>query len=75
MMRCNRAANYWYKEGKRYVVADIISGDTPSPFPATGKNIEFLNDDDILAMGTSIRVVQGAKVYMAKDDNGTFVEQ
>jgi len=29
MMRCNGVSNYWYKEGKRYVVADIISGDTP----------------------------------------------
>lgn len=75
MMRCNGVSNYWYKEGKRYVVADIISGDTPSPFPATGENIDLLNDDDILAMGSSIYVVQGAKVYMAKDDNGTFVEQ
>ena len=75
MMRCNGVSNFWYKEGKRYVVADITTGETPSPFPATGENIEFLNDDDVLAMGTSIYVVQGAKVYMAKDDNGTFVEQ
>lgn len=57
------------------MVAEIISGDTPSPFPATGENIDLLNDDDILAMGSSIYVVQSAKVYMAKDDNGTFVEQ
>ena len=57
------------------MVADIISGDTPSTFPATGENIDLLNDDDILAMGSRIYVVQGAKVYMAKDDNGTFVEQ
>ncbi len=57
------------------MVADIISGDTPSSFPATGENIDLLNDDDVLAMGTRIYVVQSAKVYMAKDDDGTFVEQ
>ena len=75
MMRCNGVSNYWYSEGKRYVVADITSGDEPSPFPATGEDVEFLNNDDTLAMGTTIYVVDGAKVYMAKDDNGTFVEQ
>ena len=75
VMRCNGVSNYWYKEGVKYAVADITSGEVPSPFPSTGENIEFLEDDTVLAMGTTIHVVQSAKVYMAKDDEGTFVEQ
>jgi len=75
MMRCNGVSNFWYKDGVKYAVADITSGEVPSPFPTTGENIEFLEDDTRLAMGSTVYVVQGAKVYMAKDDNGTFVEQ
>ena len=75
MLRCNKVNNFWYSEGKRYVVADVITGDTPESFPADGTDIENLSENDILAMGTTIRVVQSAKVYMAKDDSGTFVEQ
>ncbi len=74
MMRCNGVSNYWYKNGKRYVVADIISGDLPSTFPVDGSDIEFLDENDKLAMGTTIYVVDSGKVYMAKSD-GSFVEQ
>lgn len=75
MMRCNDQKHYWYKNGYRYVVADITSGDLPATFPTDGTDIEGLSENDILAMGTTIYVVQSATVYMAKDDEGTFVEQ
>jgi len=75
MMRCNGVSDSWYKDGHRYVVADITSGDVPDVFPADGTNIERLSENDKLAMGTTIYVVDTATVYMAKDDEGTFKEQ
>lgn len=75
MMRCNSISSFWHSNGKKYVVADITSGDVPGTFPVDGTNIENLSADDKLAMGTTIYVVQNATVYMAKDDNGTFVAQ
>lgn len=48
------------------MVADIISGDTPSPFPATGENIDLLNDNDILAMGVQYLCGTGRKSLYGK---------
>jgi hypothetical protein len=75
MMRCNGVNNYWYSGGHRYVVADITAGDVPGSFPVDGTDVDGLSSNDKLAMGTTIYVVQSATVYMAKDDEGTFVAQ
>ena len=73
-MRCNGESNHWFKDGYRYVVADIVADTTPSPFPTDGTNIDGLSATDKLAIGTTIYVVQTGTLYMAKSD-GTFVEQ
>lgn len=73
-MRCNSISNYWYKNGFRYVVADINADTVPSPFPTDGTDIEGLSANDKLAQGTIIYVISSATLYMAKMD-GTFVEQ
>lgn len=57
------------------MVADITAGDVPGSFPVDGTNVDGLSSNDKLAMGTTIYVVQSATVYMAKDDEGTFVAQ
>ena len=73
-MRCNSISNFWYKDGYRYVVADINADTAPSPFPTDGADIEGLSEKDKLAQGTTIYVIATATLYMAKSD-GTFVEQ
>ena len=75
MLRCNGVTDSWYKDGYRYVVADIVAGDTPEKFPADGTDIDRLSATDKLAMGTTIYVVDTATKYMAKDDKGTFKAQ
>lgn len=57
------------------MVADITAGDVPGSFPVDGTDVDGLSSNDKLAMGTTIYVVQSATVYMAKDDEGTFVAQ
>ena len=59
---------------EKVVIADIVSSNVPEAFPLDGENIRRLTKQHVLYPGSTIYVVNGAKLYMM-DEEKNWVEQ
>ena len=66
-----KSDTYRHKQDGRHVVCSITATNTPNPFPTTGADIQGLDENDILDMGTTLLVTNGANAYIM-DENGVF---
>lgn len=73
-MFLDQIGKYTYKNGKRHVVANIMSSEVPGIFPTDGTNIAGLTENDILDPGSTIYVINSASLYMMNEE-GQFKAQ
>lgn len=70
-MRClNEDDKEQYKGDKNIITATLISDTVPEEFPHNGKYISNLTEDDILAPGSTLMILDGSgEIYMMKEGN------
>ena len=62
------------QNNQKHIVAEIYSDDVPAVFPTTGVDIDNLNENYILEVGSTIYVVNTGQLYM-KGETDEWVEQ
>lgn len=70
-MRClNEDEKEQYTSNKNIITATLISDTVPEEFPHNGKYISNLTEDDILAPGSTLMILDGSgDIYMMKEGN------
>lgn len=70
-MRClNEDEKEQYKGDKNIITAVLVSDTKPEEFPSNGKYISNLTENDILAPGSTLMILDGTgDVYMMKESN------
>ena len=70
-MRClNEDEKEQYKGDKNIITANLIADTVPEEFPHNGKPITNLTENDILAPGSTLMVLDGSgEIYMMKESN------
>ena len=70
-MRClNEDEKEQYKGDKSIITANLIADEKPETFPFNGGPVSNLTENDILAPGSTLMILDGSgEIYMMKEEN------